>query len=88
MRQHDLFEVLDKATAHATTIADSGPLTERSPKPIREGRLPQGRVSGTFRIGQERVGELLTSYLGNEAHQKEMTAASIRLLTLNLREIN
>lgn len=87
MSPHELFDVLDKAAIHAATIAESGPLTERSPSPTHRDRLPKVRVSGTFRIGQNQVDELLRSYLIKESHQKGLTAASIRWVALNLREL-
>lgn len=88
MTPHDLFDVLDKAAIHAATIAESGPLTQRSPSPTPEDRPPRVRVSGTFLIGQTQAGELLKNYLVRESHQKAVTAASIRWVGLNLRQLS
>lgn len=87
MTEHDLFDALEKATTHAATIAESGPLTERSPSPAPKSRSPRVRVSGTFLVGENQAGELLRSYLVQESHQKKATSESIRWVAQNLREL-
>lgn len=88
MTRFDLFDVLDKAISHATTIAESGPLTERSPDTTREGRAPRGRLSGTFRIGEKRFGDVIKGYLAQEAHQKLAAAQRIQWLGRSLCELS
>lgn len=88
MTQHDLFEVLEKATTHATTIAESGPLTERSPSSSGEGRRPRVRISGTYRVGERQGAELLKTYLVEESQKREATAESIHWVAQNLRELS
>ncbi len=87
MTHPDLFDVLEKATNHGLTMAESGPLTERAPEPEAKRRAPRPRLSGTFRIGEIQRGDVLSSYLAQEAHQKRVAAERIREVALSLREL-
>lgn len=88
MTRLDLFEVLDKAVSHATTMVESGPLTERSPDPTHEGREPPARRSGAFRIGERRSSDALKGYLVQEAQQKRAAADGICWLGRTLSELS
>lgn len=88
MTRFDLFDVLDKAISHATTIVESGPLTERSPDTTREGREPPVRRSGAFRIAERRFGDAQKGYLIQEAEQKLAASRSIRWLGRSLSELS
>lgn len=88
MKHPDLFDVLEKAMTHGLTMADSGPLTERSPSPKRTRKAPWTRVSGIIRVGEIRKGDVLSSYLAQEARQKEAAAESIRATAVSLRELS
>jgi len=88
----DILEALDRATQHALTLAETGPLTERAPdtasSPDSRKPVPEpARLSGTYRVESLHEGEALPSYLLQESDSKAQAAREIKHLGLSLREL-
>src|SRR5690606_8593012 len=83
---------LDRATQHALTVAESGPLTERSPDlslpaESKRKRPEPVRLSGTYRVEWLHEGAALPGYLLQESHYKSQAAREIQHLAQSLREL-